>query len=416
MIRPFELFIGLRYIRAKRRTRFISFITATSVLGIIIGVWALISVLSVMNGFERELKSRILTVASHIRVSGTGGWLLDWQDVAQKVDKLPSISAHAPYILSHGMLKFNNRVNPAIVRGVTPELEATVSAIGENMIAGSMNGLQDGEFGMVLGEDMALSMGNIQVGDQVILISSRGKSSPVGVLPRLKRFTVVGIFNLNFYEYDSGLVLVNINDLAKLQRVNDAVSGLRIKTTDAFQAPLISRDLRQVLGANFTVADWTREYSNLFEALKIERRVMFIILFLIVAVAAFNIVSSLVMLVSDKSADIAVLRTIGVTPKSVMVIFVVHGIVIAIVGTLLGVISGVATGLNLETLIPWAEQLLGTQFFPDEIYVISKFPAELIWVDVIKVAVVALLMSLLATIYPAWRASKVHPAEALRYD
>ena len=416
MIRPFELFIGLRYIRAKRRTRFISFITATSVLGIIIGVWALISVLSVMNGFERELKSRILTVASHIRVSGTGGWLLDWQDVAQKVDKLSSVSAHAPYILSHGMLKFNNRVNPAIVRGVTPELEATVSAIGENMIAGSMAGLQDGEFGMVLGEDMALSMGNIQVGDQVILISSRGKSSPVGVLPRLKRFTVVGIFNLNFYEYDSGLVLVNINDLAKLQRVNDAVSGLRIKTTDAFQAPLISRDLRQVLGANFTVADWTREYSNLFEALKIERRVMFIILFLIVAVAAFNIVSSLVMLVSDKSADIAVLRTIGVTPKSVMVIFVVHGIVIGIVGTLLGVISGVATGLNLETLIPWAEQLLGTQFFPDEIYVISKFPAELVWDDVIKVAVVALLMSLLATIYPAWRASKVHPAEALRYD
>ena len=416
MIRPFELFIGLRYIRAKRRTRFISFITATSVLGIIIGVWALISVLSVMNGFERELKSRILTVASHIRVSGTGGWLLDWQDVAQKVDKLPSVSAHAPYILSHGMLKFNNRVNPAIVRGVTPELEATVSAIGKNMIAGSMDGLQDGEFGMVLGEDMALSMGNIQVGDQVILISSRGKSSPVGVLPRLKRFNVVGIFNLNFYEYDSGLVLVNINDLAKLQRVNDAVSGLRIKTTDAFQAPLISRDLRQVLGANFTVADWTREYSNLFEALKIERRVMFIILFLIVAVAAFNIVSSLVMLVSDKSADIAVLRTIGVTPKSVMVIFVVHGVVIGIVGTLLGVISGVATGLNLETLIPWAEQLLGTQFFPDEIYVISKFPAELVWNDVIKVAVVALLMSLLATIYPAWRASKVHPAEALRYD
>ncbi|MYD78648.1 MAG: lipoprotein-releasing system transmembrane subunit LolC, partial [Gammaproteobacteria bacterium] len=197
MIRPFEIFIGLRYIRAKRRTRFISFITATSVLGIIIGVWALISVLSVMNGFERELKSRILTVASHIRVSGTGGWLLDWQDVAQKVDKLPSVSAHAPYILSHGMLKFNNRVNPAIVRGVTPELEATVSAIGENMIAGSMDGLQDGSFGMVLGEDMALSMGNIQVGDQVILISSRGKSSPVGVLPRLKRFTVVGIFNLN---------------------------------------------------------------------------------------------------------------------------------------------------------------------------------------------------------------------------
>ena len=416
MIRPFELFIGLRYIRAKRRTRFISFITATSVLGIVVGVWALISVLSVMNGFERELKSRILTVASHIRVTGSDGWLLDWQDTMSKVGQVPEVSAQAPFILSHGMLKFDNRVSPVIVRGVEPELESNVSSFSNNLIEGNMSNLQEGDFGIVIGEDLAHSLGGVMVGDRIVLISSRGKSSPVGVLPRLKRMTVVGVFNLNFYEYDSGLALVHIKDLAKLQRVGDAVSGLRLKTEDAFNSPLISRDLRNQLGSKFRIVDWTREYSNLFEALKIERRVMFIILFLIVAVAAFNIVSTLVMLVSDKSGDIAVLRTIGVTPKSVMTIFIVHGITIGVVGTIFGVIVGVITGLNIETLIPWAEQLFGLQFFPDEIYIITKFPAELVWDDVIKIALASMLISFLATIYPAWRASKVHPAEALRYD
>ncbi len=416
MIRPFELFIGLRYIRAKRRTRFISFITATSVLGIIVGVWALISVLSVMNGFERELKSRILAVASHVRVSESGGWLTDWGKTMSKVEKNANVVAQAPYILSHGMLKFTNRVSPVIVRGIEPQLESNVSSIDENLIDGDLHALKEGEFGIVIGEDLAHSIGGLNVGDKVILISSRGKSSPVGVLPRLKRFTVVGIFNLNFYEYDSGLALVHIKDLAKLQRVGDAVTGLRLKTTDAFDSPLITRDLREMLGSEYRVMDWTREYSNLFEALKIERRVMFIILFLIIAVAAFNIVSTLIMLVSDKQADIAVLRTIGVSPKSIMTIFIVHGVVIGIIGTIFGVITGVLTGLNLETLIPWGEQLFGTQFFPDEIYIITKFPAELVWDDVIKIAIASLVVSLLATIYPAWRASKVQPAEALRYD
>jgi len=416
MIRPFELFIGLRYIRAKRRTGFISFITATSVLGIIVGVWALISVLSVMNGFERELKDRILTVASHIRLSESGGWLKSWQEVSEKVSVHQDVVAQAPYILSHGMLKYSNRVSPVIVRGVDPMLESKVSSIDENLIAGRIDALQEGEYGIVIGEDLAESMGDVNVGDQVILISSRGKSSPVGVLPRLKRFTIVGIFNLNFYEYDSGLALVHIRDLAKLQRVGEQVSGLRLKTVDAFESPLLSRDLRDMLGSGFRVIDWTREYSNLFEALKIERRVMFIILFLIIAVASFNIVSPLVMLVADKKSDIAVLRTIGVTPASVIFIFIVHGIVIGIVGTLIGVLVGVLTGLNLETIIPWAEQLFGTQFFPDEIYIITKFPAELVLDDVVKVAIASLVVSLLATIYPAWRASKVEPAEALRYD
>ena len=416
MTRPFELFIGLRYIRAKRRTRFISFITATSILGIIIGVWALISVLSVMNGFERELKSRILAVASHVRVTGGNGWLLDWQAVRTQINGISAVQSQAPYILSHGMLKSNNRVSPVIVRGIDPVLESRVSSIAENMIAGRLSQLQEGAFGIVLGEDLARTVGNVEVGDSVVLISSRGRSSPAGILPRLKRLTVVGIFNLNFYEYDSGLALIHIKDLAKLQRVGDAVSGLRLKTEDAFQSPLTSRDVRQLLGSEFRVIDWTREYSNLFEALKIERRVMFIILFLIVAVAAFNIVSTLIMLVSDKNADIAVLRTLGVSPRSIMLIFVIHGSVIGVVGTLFGVLAGVVTGVNLEALIPWAEQLFGTQFFPDEIYIITKFPAELVWEDVFKVALVSLFLSFLATIYPAWRASKVHPAQALKYD
>ena len=416
MIRPLELFIGLRYIRAKRRTRFISFITTTSILGIIIGVWALISVLSVMNGFERELKARILTVASHIRVSGNDGWLTDWQSTAEKISGNESILGIAPYIISHGMLKHESLVTPILARGVDPQHESKVSTIAENIIFGDMNDLKPGEFGMVLGEDLASRLGQVEVGDKVILISSRGRATPAGLLPRLKRFTVVGIFNLNFYEYDNGLALVHLDDLSVLQNVGSAVSGIRLKIDEVFDTPLVSRSLRSELGYEFSVQDWTREYSNLFEALKIERRVMFIILLLIVAVAAFNIVSTLVMLVSDKSTDIAVLRTIGISPKSVMAIFIVHGVVIGVVGTIIGTALGVITGINLETLIPWAEQLFGTQFFPDEVYLITRFPAELVWSDVHRIAVAALIMSLLATIYPAWRASKVHPAEALRYD
>ena len=416
MIRPFELFIGFRYIRAKRRTRFISFITGTSILGIIIGVWALISVLSVMNGFERELKERILTVASHVRISGNQGWLDDWKDVMSQIDSNSNIEAQAPYILSHGMLKNKNLVSPAIIRGIEPELESTVSSIAESMISGTLDALEPGKFGIILGEDLASKIGGVNVGDKVILISTRGRSTPAGLLPRLKRFTVVGIFNLNFYEYDNGLALTHLNDLAKLQRVGNSVSGLRLKTNEVFDTPLISKELRQTFGTSYSVMDWTSEYSNLFEALKIERHVMFIILLLIVAVAAFNIVSTLVMLVSDKNSDIAVLRTIGVTPKSIMAIFIVHGAVIGIIGTIIGTITGVITGFNLETLIPWAEQLFGTQFFPDDIYIITKFPAQLVWDDVIKIAVASLLLSFLATIYPAWRASKVQPADALRYD
>ncbi len=415
MIRPFELFVGLRYLRAKRRTRFISFITGTSVLGIIIGVWALISVLSVMNGFERELRDRILTVASHGRVSGASGWLSDWRKVAADLESHPEILANAPYILSHGMLKHKAYVNAVLLRGVMPDLESKVSEIASSIIDGSMDGLRAGDFGIVLGEDLANSIG-ASVGDKVTVISTRGRSTPVGLLPRLKRFEVVAIFNLNFYEYDNGLALVHIDDLATLQRSGESVTGIRLRIADVFNAPRLTRELRQSLGSKFRVNDWTIEYSNLFQALKLERRVMFIILLLIVAVAAFNIVSTLVMLVADKQSDIAVMRTFGVSPRSIMMIFIVHGSIIGIVGTILGTVAGVITGLNLETLIPWAEELFQTEFFPDQIYVISKFPAQLHWDDVSRIGLMSLLLSFIATIYPAWRASKTHPAEALRYE
>ena len=416
MARPLALFIGLRYIRAKRRTRFISFITGISILGIIIGVWALISVLSVMNGFERELKSRLLTVAAHIEVTGQGGWLNDWRTAMSDVENSIEVEGQAPFILSHAMIKQDNLVSPVIIRGIEPAMESAVSSIGDHLIGGSMDDLRQGEFGIVIGEELAARMGGVEVGDKIVIISSRARSTLVGVIPRLKRFTVVGIFNLNFYEYDNGLALTHIDDLAKLQQVEDAVSGLRLKVNDVFASPLLTKQLKTSLGPGYSVSDWTVQYSNLFEALKIERRVMFIILLLIVAVAAFNIVSSLVMLVSDKSTDIAVLRTIGVSPRTVMGIFIVHGVVIGVIGTIFGAIVGVITGLNIETLIPWAEQLFSTEFFPDDIYIITKFPAQLIWGDVIKISIASLVMCFFATIYPAWRASKVHPAEALRYD
>ena len=415
MIRPLELFIGLRYIRAERRTNFISFITLTSLLGIVIGVWALISVLSVMNGFERELRSRILNVASHVRVTGHNTLISNWEQTSEVISIVQEITGQAPYILSHGMLKHNGLVNAALVRGIDPEVEKNVSPFASNIIAGSAEDLREKEFGIVLGEDLAAGLG-AEVGDKVTVIGARSRSTPIGVLPRIKRFTVVGIFNLNFYEYDNGLALVHIKDLASLQNFGDNVTGIRLKLEDAFEARSISRQLRELLGSDFRVRDWTIEYSNLFAALKIERRVMFIILLLIVAVAAFNIVSTLVMLVADKRTDIAVLLTIGVTPKSIMAIFILHGAVIGFVGTVFGVIAGVITGLNLETLIPWVEDLFNTEFFPDEIYVISKFPAELRQVDVIRVAVASTILSLLATIYPAYRASKTQPVEALRYE
>ncbi len=416
MLQSLPFFIGLRYTRARRRNHFISFITLTSMLGITLGVWALITVLSVMNGFERELRDRILGVASHVTISGESGWLSDWKGLEGRIADFKAIDASAPFVLGQGMLTKGREVHGALIRGILPDNEARVAPmIADSIVQGGMENLHAGGYGIVLGRTLAYQLG-VYVGSKVTVITPRGQVTPAGLLPRLKRFSVVGIFRVNMHEYDSALAFIHLEDAMKLYKSESRVSGLRLKLEDVFQAPLVRRAISDTLGPAFGVRDWTLEHANFFRALKIEKRVMFIILFLIVAVAAFNIVSTLVMVVTDKQADIAILRTLGMSPGSVMGIFMVQGTVIGIIGTILGAVTGVVTSLNIETLVPFVENLFSIEFFPADVYVISDFPAELHWDDVVKITLASLLMSVVATLYPARRASRTQPAEALRYE
>jgi lipoprotein-releasing system permease protein len=409
------VYIGLRYTRAKRRNHFISFISLIAMLGIILGVWALITVLSIMNGFERELRERILGVASHVTITGAEGGVRDWERLSGQVGEFPDVTGVAPYVLGQGMLSKAQNVTGAIVRGVLPDEESTVSDIGDNMEEGSLESLQAGEYRVVVGSALARSLG-LEIGDRVIVVAPKGQITPAGMLPRLRRFTVSGIFRIGMYEYDSGLALIHLDDARRLYQTGDEVTGLRLKLDKVFDAPLVRNSLAQSLPAGYYVSDWTREHQNFFRALKIEKRVMFIILFLIVAVAAFNIVSTLVMVVTDKQSDIAILRTLGMRPRGIMGIFIVQGMVVGVVGTVVGGIVGVITALNIETIVPFVESLLGFQVFPADVYVISDFPADMHWDDVIVVTLASLGMSALATLYPASRASRTQPAEALRYE
>tara|TARA_X000000950_G_scaffold271397_1_gene352430 strand:+ start:307 stop:1554 length:1248 start_codon:yes stop_codon:yes gene_type:complete len=415
MIRPVALFIGLRYTRARRRNHFVSFISGVSILGITIGVWALITVLSVMNGFERELRERILSVASHATISARNGWLKGWPELAQAVSRHPEVLASAPFIYGQGLLTRANTVSGVLVRGILPEEEVKVSGILNNLIAGESASLREGEWKIVIGAQLAWSLG-VSVGDRVTLIAPKGKISPAGLLPRMRRFEVSGVFEMDMYEYDSGIALIHLADAARLLETDGGVTGLRLSLEEIYRAPLVSQQLRQQLGGGFRFSDWTREHANFFTALKIERRVMFVILLLIIAVAAFNIVSTLVMVVTDKCADVAILRTLGLRPVQVMAVFIVQGVVIGFGGTLVGGVLGVLTALNVETLVPWVENLFGIEFFPASVYVISDFPAQLKWPDVYLISGVSFLICLVATVYPAWRASRTQPAEALRYE
>ncbi len=416
MYKPLELFIGLRYTRAKRRNHFISFISLISMLGIAVGVWALITVLSVMNGFEKELRERILGMASHATVTSIYGSLRDWEQVADKAARHKNVIGAAPYIRFEGMFTNGQFVAPAIGRGVEPSQEGQVSEIGRKMTVGKLEQLKTTRFGIVLGADLARSLG-VKVGEKVTLITPKANVTPGGILPRLKRFTVIGLFQVGMYEYDSGLAVVYLKDAAKLMRLGDEVTGVRLKLDDMFLAPRISRELVEDMhGSGVLVSDWTRRHANFFRAIKTEKTVMFIILFLIVAVAAFNIVSTLVMLVTDKQTDIAILRTMGITPRSVMGIFMVQGMVIGFIGTLIGMACGVATALNITHIVPAIENMLDQKFLPPEIYFISDVPSDMQWSDVSMITLVAFVLSLLATIYPAWRASRTQPAEALRYE
>ena len=414
-LRPFELFVGLRYTRAKRRTHFISFISLVSMLGIALGIAALITVMSVMNGFEREVRARILGAAAHIQVMGGERGLADWQAIADVATKDPEVVAAAPFVQAQGLLSNGSAVRGAYIRGIVPEDENRVADFGAHMKAGALEALQPGGFGIVLGIGIARAL-QLQVGDRVTLISPQGQVTPAGLMPRLKQFTVVGIFRLDHNEYDSALALVRMEDAQVLYRLEGQVSGVRLKVKDIDRAPQVARRLAQRLPEDVAVTDWTQQNVNYFRAVQIEKRMMFIILTLIIAVAAFNLVSTLVMVVTDKLPDIAILRTLGASPASIMQIFVVQGAVVGLVGTLLGVVGGVLLALNIDTVVPFVERTFHFQILSSEVYYISELPSDLHWGDVWSVAVVSLVLAFLATIYPSWRAARVNPAEALRYE
>jgi len=411
----YELFIGLRYTRAKRRNHFISFISFISVIGIALGMTVLITVMSVMNGFQREIRTRILGVASHVQLSGADGKLSDWQQAAKAALRNDQVIATAPFVNAQGLLTNGSAVRGAYIRGVVPEHEDRVADIGKHMRSGSLDNLKSGEYGIVLGVELARGLGAVQ-GDKVVLVAPQGQVTPAGILPRLRQFTVVGIFGVDHYEYDSGLALIDLEDAQRLFRFGDAVSGVRLKLKDLFKAIEVSRDLSRSLGPDVYASDWTRQHANFFRAVQIEKRMMFVVIILIIAVAAFNIVSSLIMVVTDKQADIAILRTLGAAPSSITKIFIIQGTLIGVVGTLLGLAGGISLALNVETVVPFIESMLGIKFLAKDVYYITDLPSELQTADVIVTAVVSFALTMLATLYPSWRAAKTNPAEALRYE
>ncbi|MBM4189470.1 MAG: lipoprotein-releasing ABC transporter permease subunit [Betaproteobacteria bacterium] len=412
---PFELWIGLRYTRAKRRNHFISFISVVSMAGIALGVMALIVVMSVMNGFQDELRNRILGVAAHIEMSGHDGRLENWPELDGRVRQQAGIIGSAPYINGQGLLAAGGETRGVMLRGVLPDREGQVDEVPSRMKSGRLEDLRPGEFNIVLGAELARALGAFR-GDRLTLVVPQGVVTPAGMIPRMKQFTVVGVFEAGMYEYDAGLAFLHIDDAAKLLRTGEAVSGLRLKLADMDEAPRVRRALVNALNSEYAVSDWTQSHANFFRAVQIEKRMMFIILSLIVAVAAFNIVSTLVMAVQDKQSDIAILRTLGMQPGSVMQVFMVQGSLIGVIGMLMGVSTGILLALNIETVVPFIEGLLGQDLFPADVYYISELPSKLVLGDVLWVGGISLLLSFLATLYPSWRASRVHPAEALRYE
>ncbi len=415
MFHPLPLYIGLRYTRAKRRNHFISFISLISMLGIMLGITALIVVLSVMNGFHKEIRDRILSMASHATLSDPYGGMADWQPLLEQVRAHPDVVGAAPFVEVQAMLVGGSNVSGALVRGILPEEEDQVADLRRDMAEGSVDDLVAGDFHIILGRDLASYLG-VGVGDKVTVVTPQVSATPVGIMPRLKRFTVSGLFAVGMADYDRNAAFIQMQDAAKLMTLGEKVSGIRLKLTDLWLAPRLAREIAYDLGGLYRVVDWTQVHSNFFRALAVEKRMMSIILFLIVAVAAFNIVSTLVMVVTDKQSDIAVLRTLGTSPGRVMAIFMVQGTAIGFVGTLIGVVAGVLLALNLEPLIAGIEGLFGIHFLDPSIYYISDLPSDVHLSDVAAIAAAAFLMSVLATLYPAWRAANTQPAEALRYE
>ena len=415
MFRPLSVFIGMRYTRAKRRNHFISFISLTSMVGLALGVLVMILVLSVMNGFDRELRTRILGMVPHATISSYQP-IDDWQALATQVAKHPEVVAVAPFSQLQGMLTHSGGVQPVLVNAVLPEAEKSVSIIDQHMVQGRLDDLQSGEFGIVIGEITARRF-RVNVGDKLTFILPEASVTPAGVFPRLKRFTVVGVFKVGA-ELDSSLALIHIGDAARLSRWQEnQVEGVRLKLKDLFKAPQVAWEIAGSFGSEDYVArDWTRSHGSLFQAIQMEKTMIGLLLLLIVAVAAFNIISTLVMVVTDKKADIAILRTLGMTPRQIMLVFMVQGTVIGVVGTLIGGVLGVISALNITAWVAALENLLGQKFLSSDVYFINYLPSQLRVEDVVLICSAALLMSFFATLYPAWRAARTQPAEALRYE
>ena len=415
MFYPLSVWVGLRYTRAERRNHFISFISFISTMGITLGVIVLITVLSVMNGFHKEVRERILGMASHADIQALSGGLKDWQQALEKALRHPRVIGAAPYVESQTMLVHGRQVSGAVVRGIDPALEPAVVDVGEHMQQGSLKDLMPGSFNIILGRELAFVLG-VQVGDRVTLLVPRFTATPTGSMPRMKRFTVSGIFSVGMGEYDRGVAMVNMDDLARVLQMKGSVSGIRLKLDDVFAARQVSLELAREFRGYFRVIDWTDQHRNFFAALKMEKRMMGLLLFFIVVIAAFNIVATLVMVVVDKRADIAILKTFGASPRQIMNIFIVQGSVIGLVGTLVGVIGGVTLALNVEQVVGWIESIFNVHFIDPNVYYISMLPSDLHWDDVLLVGAGSFLCSFLMTLYPAWNAYRTLPAEALRYE
>ena len=411
----YELLVGLRYTRARRRNRFIGINSLVSMIGIMVGVWALIVVLSVMNGFQKEVRTRILGVASHVQITSVTNRLREWQPIAKMAAGHAHVVATAPFVQAQAMLSAGPAVRGALVRGILPEQEEKVADLGQHMKIGSLDRLQPGEFGVILGADLARAL-QLMPGDKVAFVAPQGLVTPAGVIPRLKQFTLVGVFEAGIADADAALALVHLQDAQTLYQLGTDVTGVRLKLDDLFIARQVARELIADLPQDIYASDWTRTHANFFRAVEIEKRMMFIILTLIILVAAINIISTLVVAVTDKQADIAILRTLGARPGSVMQVFIVMGMVIGVVGTMVGVITGVITALNIDVIVPAIENTLGMKFLSKDVYLIPELPSDLQWADVVSISAMGLGLSFLATLYPSWRASRLNPAEALRYE
>jgi lipoprotein-releasing system permease protein len=415
MSTPFELWIGNRYVRARSGNSFVSLISAISMLGIAIAVAVLIVVLSVVNGFERELKDRLLAMTAHASIEGLDGRMSDWTEVTRIAAGKPQVRATAPYVSGQGLLVFAEALSGVELRGIDPSAENRVSGVGDAMIQGELSSLEAGGFNIVLGVELAATL-QVGVGDKVTVTLAEGIVTPAGVMPRTKRFTVSGIYRVGMYEFDRRLAFINIADAQKLYRMQHAITGIRLAVTEIFEAPLVVREVARAHGEVLLVNDWTRRHVNFFRSIQITKSILFVILLLVIAVAAFNIVSTLVMVVKGKQADIAILRTAGARPGSILKIFVTQGSVIGIIGTALGVAAGVLLATNLETIVAGIESLFGIKFLAADVYFISDLPAELRVADVARIAGIALALALVSTVYPSWVAARTAPAEALRYD